>query len=165
MRFDLLFINLEMLRAFSPDMGYKAALQPFWHLYPSIQIIVMAAPESIREAITAVKAGASDNITYPINPHELKYIVENIKETVILQSELNYLHDQFWEVDSREIVHTNNDEMKNVLDKIRSVASTKSTVLLSGETGTGKGVLAKLIHQHSNRRNAPFISMHCSAIP
>jgi transcriptional regulator with GAF, ATPase, and Fis domain len=55
--------------------------------------------------------------------------------------------------------------MEKVYDKIRSVAPTKSTVLLMGETGTGKGVLANLIHQHSNRRNVQFISVHCGAIP
>jgi DNA-binding NtrC family response regulator len=164
-RFDLLFIDLEMLRTSSPEMGYKIALQPFWHLYPSIQIIVMSEPESIREAVAAVKAGANNYITYPINPDELKYVAESVKETVILQSELNYLRDQFWEVDSLEIVHTENDEMKNVFDKIRSVAPTKSTVLLSGETGSGKGVLAKLIHRHSNRKDSQFISIHCGAIP
>ena len=55
--------------------------------------------------------------------------------------------------------------MKMVFDKIRSVALTKSTVLLTGETGTGKGVLANLVHRHSNRRDAQFISVHCGAIP
>jgi transcriptional regulator with GAF, ATPase, and Fis domain len=55
--------------------------------------------------------------------------------------------------------------MRNVFDKIRSVSPTKSTVLLTGDTGTGKSVLAQLIHQHSNRRDAQFISVHCGAIP
>jgi len=55
--------------------------------------------------------------------------------------------------------------MKEVFHKIRSVAPTRSTVLLMGETGTGKGVMARLIHQHSNRRDAQFISVHCGAIP
>jgi DNA-binding NtrC family response regulator len=55
--------------------------------------------------------------------------------------------------------------MKGVFNKVRSVAPTKSTVLLIGETGTGKGVIAKLIHQHSNRRDGPFIAVHCGAIP
>jgi DNA-binding NtrC family response regulator len=55
--------------------------------------------------------------------------------------------------------------MKGVFNKVRSVAPTKSTVLLIGETGTGKGVIAKLIHHHSNRRDGPFIAVHCGAIP
>nr|NIV97685.1 AAA domain-containing protein [Candidatus Saccharibacteria bacterium] len=68
-------------------------------------------------------------------------------------------------VDSLELVQTKSSKMRNVFDKIRSVSPTKSTVLLTGDTGTGKSVLAQLIHQHSNRRDAQFISVHCGAIP
>jgi len=83
----------------------------------------------------------------------------------MIHSELDYLRDQFWDVDALELVQTKNPAMKKTFDKIRSVAPTKSTVLLTGDTGTGKSVLAKLIHQHSNRRDAQFISVHCGAIP
>ena len=55
--------------------------------------------------------------------------------------------------------------MKKIFNKVQAVAPTKATVLLMGETGTGKGVLAKLLHSHSNRENAQFISVHCGAIP
>jgi transcriptional regulator with GAF, ATPase, and Fis domain len=75
------------------------------------------------------------------------------------------LRDHFWRADSLEIVQTKSLAMKSVFDKIRSVAPTKSTVLLVGETGTGKGVLANLLHRHSNRRDSQFISVHCGAIP
>jgi len=119
----------------------------------------------IREAVMAVKAGASNYLTYPINPDEVKYVTESVQESLIMQSELDYLRDQSWQADSLEFVQTESTVMKKVLDKVRSVAPTKSTVLLIGETGTGKGVLAKLIHRHSNRRDAPFISVHCGAIP
>jgi len=82
-----------------------------------------------------------------------------------MESELDYLRDRFWQEDSLEIVRTRSPLMKTVFDKVRSVAPTKSTVLLNGETGTGKGVLARLIHHHSNRKDGPFISVHCGAIP
>ncbi len=78
---------------------------------------------------------------------------------------LDYLRDHFWEAASLEIIRTDNALMKKVYEKVRSVAPTRSTVLLTGETGTGKGVIANLIHQHSNRRGAQFISVHCGAIP
>ena len=164
-RYDFIFMDVEILRESSPDNGYKAALQPFWHLYPTIEIIVMSSQKLIREAVKAVKAGASDYLTYPLNPDETKYVIESIYDSLIAQSEVDYLRDQFWETDLSEIVQTNNPMMKVVFDKIRSVAPTKSTVLLTGETGTGKGVLANLIHRHSNRREAQFISVHCGAIP
>lgn len=164
-RFDLLFIELGILLAEVTDESYTEALQPFWQIYPSIEIIIMAPHRLIRKAVRAVKAGASDYLTHPIDPEEVKHIAEGITESIIKQSELNYLRDQFWHVDSREYVQTKSPNMKKVFDNIRSVAPTKSTVLLIGDTGTGKSVLARLVHQNSNRREAQFISTHCGAIP
>jgi DNA-binding NtrC family response regulator len=164
-RYDFVFIDVEILRESLPGNGYKAALQLFWHVYPTIEIIVMSSQEMIREAVMAVKAGASNYLTYPINPEEAKYITESVHESIMAQSELDYLRDQFWQSDSLEFVRTESTVMKKVLDKVRSVATTRSTVLLVGETGTGKGELAKLIHRHSNCRDAQFISLHCGAIP
>jgi len=164
-RYDFIFIDVGILKEAVPENGYKLALRSFWHLFPTIEIIVMSSQELIREAVMAVKAGASNYITYPINPAELKYVIENVYESLIMQSEVDYLRDKFWETDSLEIIQTKNPVMKMVFDKIRSVALTKSTVLLTGETGTGKGVLANLVHRHSNRKDDQFISVHCGAIP
>jgi DNA-binding NtrC family response regulator len=164
-RYDLMFADLEILRGSASGNGYKAAMEPFWQIYPTIEIIVMSSQEMIREAVMAVKAGASDYLTYPINPDEVRHVTESLHEFLISQSELDYLRDQFWQSDSLEFVHTNSTEMIKVYEKIRSVAPTKSTVLLMGETGTGKGELAKLIHRHSSRRDAQLISVHCGAIP
>jgi transcriptional regulator with GAF, ATPase, and Fis domain len=96
---------------------------------------------------------------------EVKRVSESINDSIIMESELNYLRDKFWRVDSLNIIRTSNDLMKKVFEKIRAVSPTKSTVLLMGETGTGKNLMAKLIHQHSNRSKDSFISVHCGAIP
>jgi DNA-binding NtrC family response regulator len=162
-RYDFIFIDLEILQASMQAGEYQEALQPFLRLYPTTEIIIMASKDMIKKAVMAVKAGATNYLTYPIDLDELKYVTEDIRESVIVQSELDYLRDRFWQ--SEELVQTSCPEMKKVFDKIRSVAPTKSTVLLIGETGTGKGVLAKLIHRHSNRRDDQFISVHCGAIP
>jgi DNA-binding NtrC family response regulator len=164
-RYEFLFIDVKVLRESMLNNNYKTALQPFWHAYPTAQIIAMSSQEMIREAVRAVKAGASDYLTYPINPDEVNHITQSIYESIIMESELDYLRDRFWQEDSLEIVRTRSPLMKRLFDKVRSVAPTKSTVLLNGETGTGKGVLARLIHQHSNRKDGPFISVHCGAIP
>lgn len=164
-RYEFLFIDVEVLRESMLNNNYKTALQPFWHAYPTAQIIAMSSQEMIREAVRAVKAGAIDYLTYPVNPDEINYITQSIYESIIMESELDYFRDRFWQEDSLEIVRTRSPLMKRLFDKVRSVAPTKSTVLLSGETGTGKGVLARLIHQHSNRKDGPFISVHCGAIP
>jgi DNA-binding NtrC family response regulator len=164
-RFNFLFIDMEMLNRSFPSGGYKAALQPFRQSHPTIEIVVMSHQDMLREAVMAVKAGAGNYLTYPIVPEEVKLVIETVRESLITRSELEYLRDQFWETKSLEIIKTKSPRMKAVYEKVRSVAPTRSTVLLMGETGTGKGVLANLIHQHSNRRDAQFISVHCGAIP
>lgn len=163
--FTFLFIDIEILKGPDQTGGYKATFQPFWQLYPTIEIVVMSHQDILREAVMAVKAGASNYLTYPIVPEEIKLVTETARASMIVRSELEYLRDQFWETKSQEIIKTKSLRMKAVYDKVRSVAPTRSTVLLMGETGTGKGVLANLIHQHSNRRDAQFISVHCGAIP
>lgn len=164
-RYDLFFIDIDILLEETPDENYKEALQLFRNIYPTIEIVVMAPQARIRKAVRAVKAGASDYLPYPIDPEEAKHVADGVSESIIKRSELNYLRDQFWRADSLEFVQTKSPVMKTVFEKIRSVAPTKSNVLLIGETGTGKSVLAKLIHQHSNRRDFQFISVHCGAIP
>ena len=164
-RYDLVFIDLKILLQSTQGNDYTQVLQPLKQLCPTIEIVVMASSDMIREVVKVVKAGASDYLTYPLDPDEVQLVTEAISESIIQQSELDYLREQFWRSDSLEMVHTKNGTVEEVFKKIHRVAPTKTTVLLSGETGTGKGVLAKLIHRHSNRENAQFISVHCGAIP
>ena len=164
-RIDIIFIDLIALNNMDTGENYREALMPFWQLNPSVEIIVITPQETIRNAVKAVKAGANDYLTYPLNAEELNLVSGNINKTRILQSELNYLRDQSWRLDSCELVRTNSSAMNRVFQQIGSVAPTKSTVLLTGETGTGKNVLAQLIHKQSNRTDDQFISVHCGAIP
>lgn len=167
-RYDFTFIDLELLRESGLIEGhydYKVALHPFREAFPTAQIVVMASKEMIREAVMAVRAGANDYLTYPIDREEAQYVIQTLYESLRKESELNFLRDSFWQADSLEIVHTKSPAMREVFEKVRAVAPTRSTVLLTGETGTGKGVVAKLIHQHSIRSEKQFISIHCGAIP
>jgi DNA-binding NtrC family response regulator len=167
-RHEFTFIDVELLRALGYQRGrydYKAGLEPFRQAFPTAEIIVLSSQEMIREAVNAVKAGASDYLTYPINRDELRYVTESISESIRLRSELIYLRESFWEKESLEIVQTISPVAKGVFDKVLSVAPTKSTVLLTGETGTGKGLVAKFIHLKSQRKDAQFITVHCGAIP
>ncbi|HQH72942.1 MAG TPA: sigma-54 dependent transcriptional regulator, partial [bacterium] len=85
--------------------------------------------------------------------------------SIRMQSELDYLRGSFWQTDSMDLIQTNSPLMREVFQKIKAVAPTKTTVLLLGETGTGKGVLARLLHRHSQRGQNQFITVHCGAIP
>jgi DNA-binding NtrC family response regulator len=167
-RYDFTFIDLELLRESSFAKGhydYTAALHPFREAFPTAEIIVMSSQDMIREAVMAVKAGSSNYLTYPIDKEEAQYVVQSLYESLRMESELHFLRDTFWQADSLEFVHTNSPVMREIFEKVRAVAPTRSTVLLTGETGTGKGIVAKLIHGHSHRREKQFISTHCGAIP
>ncbi|MBC8247606.1 MAG: sigma-54-dependent Fis family transcriptional regulator, partial [Deltaproteobacteria bacterium] len=164
-RYEFLFIDFDTLLEEGTVENIKTALQSFWHIFPTVNIIVMTLPEMTRQAVMAVKAGASDYLTYPLDPSEVRYITEAINESLMVQSELDYFRDQFWQAEAFDLIQTRSPLMRSVFEKVRSVSPTRSTVLLTGETGTGKGVLAKIIHQHSNRKANQFISVHCGAIP
>ncbi len=144
---------------------YQAILSSFWQIYPTTEIIIITQQETIREAVYAVKAGAGDYLTRPISCEEVTCVTERIQENIRTQLELDYLRDQFWDKEFSDFVKTKNPLMKSVFDKVRSVAPTHTTVMLYGETGTGKGVVGRLIHAHSNRKENQFISVHCGALP
>ena len=164
-RSDLIFIDMEILHQAALTSGYKAVLQTFWMLYPTIEIIVMTSQVMLRETVKAVKQGASDYLTYPIISDEIRLVVNSLTESQKVQSELDYLSEETWDKESIDIIQTRCPIMQNVFGNVRSVSPTKSTVLLTGETGTGKGVLAKIIHKYSNRKDEQFIGVHCGAIP
>ncbi|HOJ61394.1 MAG TPA: sigma-54 dependent transcriptional regulator [bacterium] len=168
-RYELIFIDLPLLHVGQNDHSnlseYKHELQPFWQFFPSAELIVLTPPELIRQAIKAVKAGAGNYLTFPLHPDEVKYVTESLYESIRVQYELDYFRDSFWQTDSRDLIRTHSPLMKEVFQKVKAVAPTKTTVLLLGETGTGKGVIARLLHRHSQRGQNQFITVHCGAIP
>jgi DNA-binding NtrC family response regulator len=166
---EITFVDIRLLASKNGSKQdrnlYRQALDRLYLVYPNVDIIIMADQGTIREAVYAVKAGASYYLTYPIDPTEVEYIIESIKEDRKQRSELAYLRGQFWKQDSLHLAETKSPAMAKVFDKIRSVSVTRTTVMLYGETGTGKGVIAKIIHRSSSRRKKQFISVHCGAIP
>ncbi|MFH1135701.1 MAG: sigma-54 dependent transcriptional regulator [Pseudomonadota bacterium] len=167
-RHEFTFIDVSFLRADASrgvKNNFKEALQPFWHAFPTAHIVVMSPQDRIREAVAAVKAGASNYLTYPLSSQEVAYVIESLSEMQKIEHELNHLRESSWRIDIQEGARTNSRLMKDILGRIRSAAQTKTTVLLTGETGVGKGVMARLIHNYSNRSDGPFIAVHCGAIP
>lgn len=163
--YDILFIDLDMIPGGKAGSGFAEAFETLKKICPTIEIIVLASQEQSEYTHAALQAGAQEFLSEPILTDRVKLLVGNIRSGVIQRSELDYLRDQFWRIDAREVVFTNNGQMKGIFKKTKSVAPTKATVLLYGETGTGKGVMARLIHQHSQRQKAQFIGVHCGAIP
>ena len=164
-RCDLIFIDMEILSQAAATSGYKAVLQTFWMIYPTVEIIVMTSQQMLRDAVKAVKQGVSDYITYPIIADEIRLVINNLNESLKVKSELDYLREETCDKDLINLAQTQSTAMQKVFGSVQSVSSTKSTVLLTGETGTGKGVLAKIIHKLSNRKDEQFINIHCGSIP
>jgi DNA-binding NtrC family response regulator len=167
-RYDFTFLDVTWPNSIDgkPSIAeYRKFLKTFWRVFPAAQIIIVTPHRFLRETVMLVKAGANNYLTTPLNGEEVKYILESTDESTRLQLELDYLRDRFWQDDSLEIIRTNSAIMKKTFEKVRYVAPTKTTVLLTGETGVGKGVIARLIHRHSDRQNQPFIHVHCGAIP
>jgi DNA-binding NtrC family response regulator len=165
--FELYFIDityLDQLRAQQSLSDYKKTLNLFWQIFPVANIIVLSGQEKIRATVEAVKAGASNYLTYPLDLVELKFIVDTVYESDRIESELDYFRSSFWLKDFLSLVQTHSPSMKKVYSSVMAVAPTKTTVLLTGETGTGKGVISKLIHSHSNRKDNIFISVNCGAM-
>ncbi|MEW5724167.1 MAG: sigma-54 dependent transcriptional regulator [Thermodesulfobacteriota bacterium] len=167
-RYEFTFMDLDFLGHAPPRNGhhdFHESLKPYWQAFPTAHIIVMSGQDRIREAVAAVKAGVSNYLTYPLVPQEVDLVIENLSEQFKVESELEHLRESAWRSSALEGAMTNSPVMAEVLARIRSVAATKTTVLLTGETGSGKGVLARLIHSWSNRADGPFIAVHCGAIP
>ncbi len=164
-RYDLVFFDINSCEGLDSEYSGEKTVGIYKQLYPTLEIVVIANTDNIRFAFQLIRAGARDYLVYPFESEEVALLVENIGKKVIIESELDYLRGKFWNSDSWDQVQTRNLSMKTVFEKIRQVAPTTTTVLLTGETGTGKGVVAKLIHRHSQRENAQFVSVHCGAMP
>jgi DNA-binding NtrC family response regulator len=163
--FDVIFSDLKLLRDTSATDNVAEAIKLFKEMNPLAEILILSSKEFIRDTVKAVKAGAQDYLTYPVDPSEVRLVIESLNETVTKNLELDYLRDKFWKPEWLDVIETRDADMREVFNKIRSVAPTRATVLLIGETGTGKGLLARMIHMHSNRCDDPFVSVHCGAIP
>ncbi len=166
---DCLFIDLVHMEQLCESLGStatpKAVIDRLKALKANMAIVVIAEDAEIREAVGYVKNGASNYVTVPVNEDEIRLVLDEISKERLKQSEIAYLRAQLWQDESSDIVQTLSPSMKKVHHNVMSVGPTKTTVLLLGETGTGKSHLARRIHRFSNRKNGPFISVHCGAIP
>lgn len=165
-RCEFAFIDITLLTS-TEDARYSPStcLDEFWDISSEPDIVVLCPPEQVRQAVQIVQAGACGYLIYPVHYEEVCCIVESTREYNSLQLKIDAMQDDFWDKEMEHLVKTDCDSMKKVINAAKSVAQTDSTVLITGETGTGKGVLASIIHQHSKRKAGPFVSVHCGALP
>jgi DNA-binding NtrC family response regulator len=132
---------------------------------PDQIVIIITAFASLETAVEALRAGAYDYVVKPIIHEEIKQIVRNALKQKMLQKEVTYLKRQIERRYDFSKIIGESDSMKRIINEVKKIANARSNVLLLGETGTGKELIARAIHFNSNRADKPFIPINCSAIP
>jgi len=158
--FDLMFVDIKM-----PGMNGIELLGRVKTDYPDTIVIIITAYGSIESAITAMKTGASDYLLKPFKPDHLSLVMQKITQQKKLSTEYNYLKDRLEKITQFDNIIGQSSSMKKIFQLIPEVAQTDSSILLTGETGTGKELVAKAIHAKSLRAQKPFITINCGAIP
>ena len=148
-----------------PGMDGVEFLRQVHRRFPSLPVIVMTAFGTVETAVEAMKSGASDYLLKPFALDDLMITIDKVLELHALRDENVKLRAQLERRYDFEHIIGHSGKMQEVFDAARRVAPTRATVLLGGESGTGKGLLARAIHHHSPRRDAPFTKISCSTIP
>src|SRR5918994_542796 len=158
--FDILITDLRL-----PGIGGREVLDAALERYPDIIAIVITGYGTVKDAVEAIKQGAADFITKPFQFDALLHVLRSAVEQRRLKSENAYLRSQLEERYRIDGLVGKSTIMRDLFQLLETVAATSSTVLITGETGTGKELAARAIHHSSPRRANRFVAINCSAIP
>ena len=158
--FDVIVTDLRL-----PGIDGRQVLDAARERYPDIIAIVITGYGTVKDAVEAIKQGASDFITKPFQFDALLHVLNSALEQRRLKSENAYLRSQLEERYRIDGLVGRSAVMRNLFQLLETVAATSSTVLITGETGTGKELAARAIHHSSPRRTNRFVALNCSAIP
>jgi DNA-binding NtrC family response regulator len=157
---DLVISDIKM-----PQLDGMAFLKAVKRQRPDVPVIVITAFGSVKQAVEALKDGALDYVTKPFDIEELKILVAHGFEQRRLREENILLKKTFQDQSRFENMIGKSKAMQDVFHLIERVASTDSTVLITGDSGTGKEMAARAVHAHSRRLDHPFVSINCAALP
>jgi two-component system response regulator PilR (NtrC family) len=158
--FDLVMTDIKM-----PGMDGLALLRAVKQTSPRTIVLMITAFASTENAVEAMRAGAYDYLTKPFQIDEVKLLIKKALDHRGLEEENRRLKEQFHQLDGFEQIIGRGSGMQRVLDLIHKVADSSSNVLIFGESGTGKELAARALHSHSHRRDKPFVTINCSALP
>jgi len=153
--FDLVVTDMKM-----PGMTGIEVLQGVKKMSPDIPVILITAYGTVNTAVEAMKEGAAEFIMKPFSLDDLEAVVKNVFNNYKTEAIKKHNSPSL----SQKII-TRDSKLIAIMDMLKNVAKSKSSILIQGESGTGKELLAKYIHENSNRRNHPFIAVNCAAIP
>lgn len=158
--FDVIISDLRL-----PGIDGNVVIDAALERYPGIIAIVVTGYATVRDAVATIKRGAADFVAKPFQFDELLHVVNSALEQRRLKDENAYLRQQLDERFGLGAMVGKSTAMKDLYRLIETVANTNATVLINGETGTGKEMVARAIHQASHRRQQRFVAINCSAIP
>jgi two-component system NtrC family response regulator/two-component system response regulator HydG len=157
---DVVLTDLRM-----PGMDGIELLAKIKEIRPETMVIVMTAYGTVKTAVKAMKLGAEDYLGKPIDVEELEVVLQKALERKGLMEEARSLRERLEHKYKLDNLVGESPEMLSVFKTIRQVAPSSASVLLLGESGTGKELFAQALHQHSPRRNRPFVKVACAALP
>jgi DNA-binding NtrC family response regulator len=158
--FDIVITDLRL-----PGIDGTRVIEAAIERYPDIIGIVVTGYGTVRDAVEVIKRGAADFVTKPFQFDELRHALDGAIEQRRLKSENAWLREQLQQRYSFEGIVGRSRAMRDLFQTLETVARTASTILVTGETGTGKEVIARAIHHASPRRAHRFVALNCSAIP
>lgn len=158
--YDLILMDVRMSRVSGIE-----ALKKIKELSPGIPVIIMTAYASVSTAVDALKSGAYDYLTKPLDIEELKILVSKALRQRQLEQENVYLRERLGDRFDFSNIIGRSSAMRDLFETVALVAPTEATVLIVGESGTGKELIANAIHQNSPRTDRPFIKVNCAALP
>ena len=154
--FDLIFSDVVM-----PGKDGIALLEEIRGLGVSTPVVMISGQATLDMAVRATRLGAVDFLEKPLSSEKLLLTVENATRLARLEAENNELRKR---VGRHEIVWSS-DAMRRVMAQVGRVAAGESRVCILGETGTGKELIARAVHRESPRKNGPFVTLNCAAVP
>ena len=157
---DLVVTDLKL-----PGMNGLEFLQAVKRTNAAVPVVLMTAYGTVETAVEAMKAGASDYVLKPFSLEEIRLILRKELDVHRLREENRSLREALGERYQFRNIVARSPKMQEVLATVERVAPTNSTVLLGGESGVGKDLIARAIHEHSRRSAGPFIKINCTAIP
>ncbi|MBW2017946.1 MAG: sigma-54-dependent Fis family transcriptional regulator [Deltaproteobacteria bacterium] len=158
--FDLLFVDIKM-----PGMDGIELLERIKEEYPDTIVVIITAYGSIDTAVKAMKLGATDYLLKPFKPEQVTLVMQKVAQQRALVSQCRYLRDRIEEMTRFDNIIGQSPKMEEIFRLIPEVAQSNSSILIVGETGTGKELIAKAIHAKSPRANGPFVAINCGALP